>query len=194
MLGRVEIRRARDGSPRLTGRFPYGRTATMRDRGRVRKERFAPRAFEYAIEDESREINLLVGHDYQRPLASRKMGSLTVEDTSEAVTFEARLPAKAEQPTWMRDALLSVRGGLMAGISPRFTVPPKDVVPDAERLIPEPGNPGVMIREISAAVLLELSLVTRPAYDATSVEARAWREIVEPIAERLPEPRRRVWL
>ena len=38
-----------------------------------------------------------------------------------------------------------------------------------------------MIREIGAAVLLELSLVTRAAYTDTSVEARAWREIVEPV-------------
>ena len=30
---------------RLSGRFPYGATATVSDRGTVRKERFAKRAF-----------------------------------------------------------------------------------------------------------------------------------------------------
>ena len=63
--------------------------------------------------------------------------------------------------------------GLIRGISPGFRVPPKSAVPDAEKLIPEPGNPSVMIRSLSALVLNELSLVTRPAYEASTAELRA---------------------
>ena len=32
--------------------------------------------------------------------------------------------------------------GLAVGILPLFRVPPRDVVPNAEQDIPEPGNPG----------------------------------------------------
>ena len=68
---------------------------------------------------------------------------------------------------------LSLQGGLVGGISPGFSVPPASAVPNAEELIPEPGNPGVQIRVIRQAVLFELSLVTRPAYPETDVDLRA---------------------
>ena len=42
----------------------------------------------------------------------------------------------------------------------------------AEVLVPEPGNPGVMIREIREALLFEISLVTRPAYPETTIQRR----------------------
>lgn len=195
VLGEIEVRRRGGKRPRLRGSFPYGQLATVRDRGRVRKETIASRAFSFAIEDETREINLLVGHSFAAPLASRGAGNLKIADTAEAVRFEAVLPEEAGQPTWMRDALLAIEAGLVSGISPGFTVPPRSVVPGAERMVAEPGNPGVMIREIHEAVLLELSAVTRPAYGGTSIEARAWREIAgtEPPAA-VTRPRRRLWL
>ena len=51
----------RQGGREIFGRFPYNSLATMASRGRVRKERFSPRAFRFAIDDPDREINLLVG-------------------------------------------------------------------------------------------------------------------------------------
>ena len=57
----------------------------------------------------------------------------------------------------------------MGGISPGFRVAP---IEGAEILVPEPGNPGIMIREIREAVLFEISLVTRPAYPETTVSRR----------------------
>ena len=189
LLGEIEVRRRSGRKPRLRGSFPYGKLATVRNRGRVRKERIASRAFAFAIEDAEREINLLFGHSFDAPLASRSAGSLVVADAAEAVTFEARLPVEADQPTWMRDAVRAVDAGLIGGISPGFIVPPKGVVPDAERFVPEPGNPDVSIREVRQAVLLELSLVTRPAYQETTVEARA----LAALAGAAPR-RRRVWL
>lgn len=191
MLGEIEVRRRSGRRPRLRGSFPYGKLATVRNRGRVRKERIASRAFSYAIEAEDREINLLFGHSFGAPLASKQAGSLVVRDGARAVRFDATLPVEAEQPTWMRDAVKAVEAGLVGGISPGFIVPPKSVVPDAERFVPEPGNESVAIREINAAVLLELSLVTRPAYRETTVEARAWRELAgDPVPVRRP----RIWL
>ena len=145
----------------------------MRDRGRVRKEMFLQRAFAFAVEDEAREIHLLSGHSFDRPLASKRRGSLRLEDRKEGLLFEADLPEEAEQPSWMRDTVLALQGGLVGGISPGFSVPPSSAVPNAEELIPEPGNPGVQIRVIRQAVLFELSLVTRPAYPETDVDLRA---------------------
>ena len=157
----------------LRGAFPYRSLATVRDRGRVRKETFGPRAFRFAVDDAEREVHLLSGHSYDRPLATKRGGTLKLEDRDEALIFEATLPAEAAQPTWMRDTILALQGGLIGGISPGFRVPPASAVPDAERLVPEPGNPGVQIRQINQAVLHELSLVTRPAYPETEVDLRA---------------------
>ena len=175
-LADLEIRQRRGGRGReIRGSFRYGVSATMRDRGRVRKERISAGAFRFAIEKEDREINLLVGHSFDRPLASKLDGSLELSDSSQALSFRALLPPEGEQPTYMRDSVLMLNAGLVGGISPGFVVPPADVVPNAERLVPEPGNADVLIREVSDAVLYELSLVTRPAYPRTEVESRADR-------------------
>ena len=157
---------------RLRGSFPYNKTATRRDRGKVRKEMFSPHAFLFTIQEPEREIHLLSGHSYDKPLASKLAGSLEIEDTPEAVTFEATLPPRSEQPSWMRDTVLAVEQGLATGLSPGFRVPPASVVPNAEQLIPEPGNDAVMIRQINAAVLAEFSVVTRAVYKEAGVELR----------------------
>ena len=169
--GELEVRQ--EGRT-IRGRFPYNVTATLQASGTVRKERFAPRAFRYSVTGAGRgaEVNLLSGHSFAAPLASRGARSLTLRDSAEALTFEARLPPEDAWPSWMLDAVLAIRSGLFAGISPGFRLPPPSAVPTAERLLREPGNEGVMIREIVEAVLFELSLVTRPAYTASSVDVR----------------------
>ena len=183
----LEIRQ-RGAGRLLAGRFPYRSRAVVRDRGRVRKEEFLQRAFAFAVEDDAREIHLLAGHSYDRPIASKRRGTLRLEDTDDALRFEADLPGEAAQPSWVRDTVLQLEAGLVGGISPGFAVPPVSAVPDAEALIPEPGNPGVQIRVIRQAVLHELSLVTRPAYPATDVDLRAEDFGVEMVR------RRRAWL
>ena len=215
--GELEVRQDQDGLF-LAGTFPYNALAVVNDRGTVRKERFAPGAFEFPVtrfleiqrllqaafagdagpveaslaqtaarqdapletpvqalqrELASLDTNLLYGHDFNRPLASRLAGTLTLQSDDAALRFEATLPPAARQPSWMVDAVMGVRSGLVTGISPRFRVPPASVVPNGEELLPEPGNPGVMIRQINQALLPELSLVTRPAYKSTTLELRA---------------------
>ena len=108
----LEVRQSGRSGPRLTGSFPYGKTATVRDRGRVRKERIAPGAFAFAVNDPGRDINLLYGHSFDRPLASKLAGSLTIRDTPEALIFEAQLPDVEIQPSWVEDAIRSVKSGL----------------------------------------------------------------------------------
>ncbi len=167
----LEIRQV-GGSRVLSGSFPYGSTATVSDRGRVRKESFSTGAFRFAIEDESRAIDILVGHDFGKPIASRGAGTLDIEDVGDFVRFEARLPD--HPPSWVADAERSIRAGLMKGLSPGFRVPPRSAVGRApERLIPEPGNPAVQIRQIDDAVLREFSVVTNPTYTDAAVELRS---------------------
>ena len=104
----LEIRQGRLGGPSIAGSFAYNRLAVVADRGRVRKESFGSRAFKFSIdEDTTREINVLVGHDFDKNLASRLGGSLDIEDTPAGVNFTAHLPQLEDQPTYMVDAVKS---------------------------------------------------------------------------------------
>ncbi|WP_197917979.1 HK97 family phage prohead protease [Thiosulfatihalobacter marinus] len=168
----LEVRQ-QGGRPTIVGRFPYNTWAVLADRGTVRKEEIEPGAFDFTLQDDTREVHLLLGHSFDKPLASRRAGSLEFQDSETSLEFRATIPEAAEKASHVQDALALLASGLVAGVSPGFRVPPKDVVPDAERLEPEPGNPGVMIRKLSALVLYELSLVTRPAYEQSQAELRA---------------------
>ena len=101
--GQLEIRQL-GGARLLSGTFNYNSLGTTADRGRVRKESFSSRAFRFAIDQEpDRKIDLLVGHDFGKPIASRQSGSLTIVDADDAVRFEATLPEEALTPTWVLD-------------------------------------------------------------------------------------------
>ncbi|WHZ37505.1 HK97 family phage prohead protease [Sagittula sp. MA-2] len=184
----LELRR-QGKQPVIAGAFPFNTLATIADRGRVRKERIAPGAFDWTLEKEDREVSLLLGHSFDRPLASRRNGSLTLRADDAALSFEATIDPALEDVSHVRDALALLASGLVKGISPGFRVPPKETLPDAERLDPEPGNPGVFIRTILQLVLYELSLVTRPAYEASQAELRAMQNAAHPVrAERIILP------
>ena len=171
--GQLEIRRG-GGASKIAGVFSYNVRGVISDRGRVRKESFSSRAFRFAIDEQpDRKIDILVGHDFGKPIASRQSGTLSIVDADDAVRFEATLPDESLMPTWVLDVIKSIEAGIMVGLSPGFRVPPADVVPNAERLIPEEGNPGVQIRQISDAVLREFSIVTNGVYDDALVELRA---------------------
>ena len=188
--------------------------ATISDRGKVRKERIGPDAFSWqldafaklqkelgrviedAVDDarlevlrqalDRRNVHVLGGHSFDRPLGDLKSGAKIVS-TKKAVEFEIDLPPEADQPSYMRDTVRMIRAGLAGGVSPGFRVPPASAVRNAETFEPEPGNPGVQVRVINAAVLHELSIVTRPVYSETEIDVRAFDNA--PVVRR-----RRVWL
>lgn len=175
----LELRRSADGSVRLAGRFPYNKPAVLSDGGRgggrPRKEVIASRAFAYRVNDPTEDIHLLVGHDFGQPLASRRAGTLALNDSDEALTFEATIAPAMQEVTWVRDLLAAMAAGLMAGISPGFRLPPPRAVPEAERVEEEDPKLGTaIIRTVLAALLYELSVVTRPAYSESQVEQRNW--------------------
>ena len=177
-FGGLELRREGDGATRLSGRFPYGKPATLTDggrRGRPRKEVIAPRAFAYRVGRPEEDIHLLVGHSYDRPLASRGAGTLDLTDDDDALTFEARISVEMTGVSYVRDFLSAMRAGLILGISPGFRIPPERVAPNAETVEEEdPAEGMALIRTVREALLYELSVVTRPAYQEAQVEARNW--------------------
>lgn len=157
-LGALEIR-AEGGETRLSARFPYGAQTELAP---GRHEVIAPRAFSGRIEA-GEDIHLLAGHDYEKPLASRAAGTLTLTETDEAVTLEARI---AGGTSWATDFLAAHRAGLIRGLSPGF------VVDRGGDRIESRGNS--LLRTVTRAQVFEFSAVTVPAYPSAQIEARAW--------------------
>ena len=166
--GGFELRRGPDGAVRLAGRFAYGVETTLAeargDRPELR-EVFAPRAFAARI-DAGEEVHLLSHHDFDRPLASRGAGTLTLTDTAEALTFEATITAELRAAPYVADFVGALEAGLVRGLSPGFRLAEGG---DEVRM-----QGGAMIRTVRAAELFELSAVTVPAYSEAQIEARTW--------------------
>ena len=187
----LELRAGRGNSRRLLGRFPYDETATLSDggaTGRPKKEEFAPRALAYRVEQPDEDIHILVGHDYDRPLASRGADSLDVKDSDDALTFAANiLPEVAEAP-YGRDFLGAFAAGLIRRVSPGFRIPPPATVPNAEKVEEEDPKKGrALIRTIFQALLYEMSMVTVAAYRQAMAEQRNWNVTGGGVI--VPEPR-----
>lgn len=161
--GSLELR-SEGGATRLTARFPYGRETEI---AAGRHEVIAPRAFRDRIE-RGEEIHLLSGHDFNRPLASRAAGNLTVTDSDDALLIEAEIDSGT---SWARDFLAAHGSGLIRGLSPGFRV-----VPGGERIERRGGG---VLRTIGAAELFEVSAVARPAYPEAQIEARSWQPVDE---------------
>jgi HK97 family phage prohead protease len=185
--GGLELRRRDDGGVELGGKFVYGVNAVLSDggrRGRPKKERIKSRAFRYRVETPSehggpKQIHLLAGHDYNRPLASVRAGTLKLVDTAAALLFTAIITRAVAETQHGKDTLNLIDAGLAVGISPGFRLPPERAVPEAETIEdeeyePEEGKYAAIIRTIIEALLYELSIVTRPAYPETQVELRNW--------------------
>lgn len=161
--GALELRREENGGIRLRGRFPYA-SETMLATGRA--EQIAPRAFAARIEAGA-DIHLLSGHDYEKPLASRAAGTLTLRDTDAALEVEAVITPDMAAASWARDFLAAQGAGLIRGLSPGFRVPPGGEV------IEKRGDG--LLRTVRSAELFELSAVTVPAYPDAQIEARNWQ-------------------
>ena len=165
--GSLELR-TEGGEIRLRATFPYGRETVLAERigsGRERREMIAARAFADRIE-RGEDVHFLAGHDFNKPLASRSAGSLTLTETDDALTIDATISADMGQVSYVRDFLTSHSAGLVRGLSPGFRVRP------GGETVEERG--GAILRTIRAADLIEISAVTKPAYPQAQIEARNW--------------------
>lgn len=196
----LEIRQGPGENPVLSATFPLNKTATISSTGRVRKEKFSSGSMSWQVREfqklqaemsqvlargiddfmgkrrfdelddalNKRNSHLLVGHDFNRPIADMRTGNLHIEHTPDTVYLRADLPLVEDQPSWVVDAVKGVRGGQMNSVSPGFNVTNKG----SSRLVPEDGNPGVMIRQIEDSTVYEYSIVSRPTYPGTTIDTR----------------------
>ena len=165
--------RTEGGETRLSGRFPYGSETVLREAGEgglELREVFAPGAFKARDVQQKRNVHLLAGHDFAKPIASVLAGTLTLTDTADALVIEARIDPLLANVSYMMDLLAGIRAGLTIGISPGFRVATE--LPGAE-VIQRKGN--AVLRTITVAHLQEISIVTRPAYPEAQIEARCWQ-------------------
>jgi len=165
--GGIELR-SEGGETRLRATFPYGRETVLAERsgtGWERREVIAARAFEDRLSSDE-DVHFLTGHDFNKPLASRSAGTLTLSETDDALTIEARISPDMAQVSYVRDFLAANAAGLVRGLSPGFRVRP------GGETVEQRGK--VILRTIRAADLIEISAVTRPAYSAAQIEARNW--------------------
>lgn len=180
--GGLELRKRASGALALQGRFPYGKRAVLSDGGRTgrpKKEVIAPHAFAYRVDRPEEDIHFLVGHSFDKPLASRGAGTLGLVDADDALTFTATITPEMQEVSYVKDMLASIAAGLTLGLSPGFRLPPKRAVPEPEKIEDEGHDPvngahNAIIRTVLAALLYEISIVTRPAYPEAQVEARNW--------------------
>ncbi|WP_417209997.1 HK97 family phage prohead protease [Antarctobacter sp.] len=166
-IGSLELR-TEGGETRLRATFPYGRETVLAEgigRRGERREVIAARAFADRI-DGGEDIHFLAGHDFNKPLASRSAGTLTLSETDDALTVDAQISADMAQVSYVRDFLSAHAAGLVRGLSPGFRVRP------GGETVEERGK--AVLRTIRAADLIEISAVTKPAYPAAQIEARDW--------------------
>lgn len=186
--GGLEIRDAPDGGVRLAGSFPYGQEAILSDGGRDGRpmvEVIEPGAFAWRIGfPDAKNIHLLLGHAFDRLLASVKERTLVLRDTGAAVEIEAQITPTILGAQYARDAVAQLRSGLATGISPGFRLPPERIVPRARAETVEVQKPdparhrhGAIVRHVRNALLYKFSIVTRPAYHGAQIEARNWQPL-----------------
>lgn len=118
-------------------------------------ERIRPGAFAKTI-GEKRDIRLLGFHDASMPLARRKNGTLTLAEDERGLLAEAVL----SDTTTGRDVAALLKRGDLDSMSFGFTVSKDDWAPDLSR------------RELIEVRLHEVSVVTWPAYTATTATVR----------------------
>jgi len=156
-----EIRQDGDG---LEGAFFYDVDTVTSDRAEVRqsstrKSRVRPGAFRFALEDDTREIQLLAGRSFDNPLASKLAGTLDLDDGADALRFRVERLPDTQAARDLRAVLAS--DAARPGIQPLYRIPPPETVPDAVEVVPETGNPDVGIEVVRQAVLTALAVVFR---------------------------------
>ena len=150
---RAELRREGQGLA-VTYRFNTDRVTA--NRGTQRKERVTPGAFDYVIEDQDREIQLLLGRNYDAPLASRHAGTLRIRRDDTALRLDVdELP----DTQYVRDFRASLAAGAAVyGADPLYSIPP---IEGATETLVEPET-GVEILVVREALLTAVAVVSRP--------------------------------
>ena len=140
--------------------YRYDQTETISDTGRNRKRRIRPNAFRNSLDDPAQEITLQLGRDPSKTIGSKLAGTLVLEDNP--VLLLAKVLAVPAITAYV-DFKEQIAAGMVAHIVPQVRE-----VRGAYIDIPEPGNPGVTIREYDSLKLHALSLQLREPKGAES--------------------------
>lgn len=114
-------------------------------------------------------VVLLQGHDYSKPLASVKAGTLKLEVDEIGLKFEATLT----DTSYAKDVYENIKAGIVDAMSFGFEVGIDSF---------EENEEGTVTRSIeNMKALHEISIVTVPAYDSTNVQVstRSYTKFIE---------------
>lgn len=131
------------------------------------KERLAPGCFKRSL-DEGDDVFALFNHDRNIILGRRSAKTLDVAEDDKGLKFAVRLNPASQSH---RDIYASVQRGDISECSFAFTVN-DDADQDLEDATDEKGQRFIR-RTIKRCSLLDVSVVTYPAYNTTSVQARS---------------------
>lgn len=134
------------------------------------RERIERGAFKETLRDN--DVKLMVGHDYRGlPLASKDTGTMEVRETAEGLEFEAQIDERDPESASLA---AKVRAGLADSMSIGFVEGETKVIQGKKK---EDGSRELDLRIIEKVEnLREISVVTWPAYESSSVEARSLLE------------------
>lgn len=148
--------------------YYFDELETVSDGGGYRKRRIMPMAFRASIRDPQQEITLSIGRDPNKAIASKKGGSLDLEmidaDGIEDRVVRRQKPrpllrARVENPaetSAFKDLVAQKAAGMHVYMHPLYRE-----VDGGYTDLPEPGNPGVKIRQYDSVVLYGLKLSIR---------------------------------
>jgi uncharacterized protein len=156
---RFEIRKNSDGSRSISGTAVVFNSLSE-DLGGF-KERIAPGAFTQSLKD-SPDVIIAYQHDLSQPLGRVSSGTAKVWQDSRGLQFSCTLP----ETTYASNLIALMERGDVSQMSFGFAVPPGG---DEWTLQPD----GTALRTVNTANLFECSVVTTPAYTATSVNLRS---------------------
>jgi uncharacterized protein len=159
---KAELRTNADGSPEITGYAAVFNVPT--DIGSFREE-IAPGAFSRALA-EKQDVRCLMNHDPNCVLGRTKNGTLTMEEDNTGLKFKNTPP----DTQLGRDSHTLVKRGDIDQCSFAFIVREEDV---------NYGPNGTCTRTVKDVDLMDVSIVTYPAYESTSCEARSLAAVAE---------------
>ena len=105
----------RAGNPAKLAGFPE-----LQVRASTRKERYAPGAFAFALGEPDREVSVLMGRDYDRPLGSKLGGTVEFDDGPDALRF--LIPTLPPVPYVDDFRRLLASGAAVFGVAPLFRI------------------------------------------------------------------------
>lgn len=132
------------------------------------KERIAPSAVDRTLRD-GLDVRAYFDHATDKVLGRTRSGTLRLDKDPHGMRAEITPP----NTTLVKDLLVSIKRGDISGMSFRFMV-----MPGGEEWHFEGDLP---IRTVTDMIVGEVSVVSEPAYEDTSVAVRSMREFQETI-------------